>query len=50
MRAHSVFNRHRIPAKAAIAVAQTAKAVFTTQAGAAPTLRNKNGRKFQVVM
>ena len=50
MRAHSVFNRQRIPAKAAIDIAQAAKAVFTNQAGATPTLRSKNGRKFQVVM
>ena len=42
--------RSRTAPSAATAAIQIANTEFTTQAGAAPTRRSRNGRKFQVVM
>ena len=43
-------NRNNTDAKHVIAASQKANAVFTTQAGAAPTRSSRSGRKFHVVM
>jgi hypothetical protein len=43
-------SRSKTQLKATIPAPHTANATFTTQFGAAPTLRSRNGRKFQVVM
>jgi len=43
-------SRSKTDPSAAIAASQMASAEFTTQPGAAPTRRSRNGRKFHVVM
>src|ERR1022692_362415 len=49
-RCNTLLRRHKSTASAAITVPHTANVTSTTQPGTAPTLRSKNGRKFQVVM
>ena len=43
-------NRSKTHLSAAIAASQMASVAFTTQPGAAPTRRSRNGKKFHVVM
>src|SRR5580704_35723 len=45
-----VLSRPKTHTRTAIAAPHTANATFTTQPGAAPTLRSRKGRKFHVVM
>jgi hypothetical protein len=45
-----LLSRQHEQKKAANTAHQIARIVFTAQFGAAPTLRNRNGKKFQVVM
>jgi hypothetical protein len=46
----ATLSLHNTAARAAIASPQMANAVSTTHRGAAPTLRNKKGKKFHVVI
>ena len=46
----TALSRHNAPARAASATPQIVNAASTTHRGAAPTLRNRKGKKFHVVM